>query len=51
MMVWLAGGKCPKGAFKAKQETTTQTDTTSSQQVVGLSRTVLGTILMEMEIQ
>lgn len=36
----------PKGAFKAKQAATTL----HPQQVVGLSRTVLGTILMEMEI-
>ena len=41
----------PKGAFKAKQAATTQLIQLHPQQVVGLSRTVLGTILMEMEIQ
>ena len=40
----------PKGAFKAKQATTAQTNT-SSATTSGLSRMVLGTILMEMEIQ
>lgn len=41
----------PKGAFKQNKRLQLKLIQLHPQQVVGLSRTVLGTILMEMEIQ